>query len=82
MNNGFFDIKSMICFSREVAVQIASKSPLAVRGIKEILLHSRDNSVAERLKYVAVWKSGMLISSDLEESFDAKLKNRPPEFKN
>ena len=45
------------------------------------LLHSRDHSVADGLKYVATWNSAMLLSTDLEESVMAMMKKRPPEFK-
>ena len=82
INNYFTDIKTMMSSTRKIAEQIACKSPLAIRGIKEMLLHARDNSVAESLKYVATWNSGMLLSKDLEESFDALLQERSPEFKN
>ena len=72
----------MMYSTRKIAEKISCKSPLAIRGIKEMLLHARDNSVAESLKYVATWNSGMLLSKDLEESFDALLQERSPEFKN
>lgn len=49
----------------QLARQIAEKSPLAIRGIKEMLLYSRDHSVADGLNYVATWNAGMLISNDL-----------------
>ena len=46
-----------------------------------MLLHSRDNSVADGLDYVATWNSAMLLSSDLEESLMAMLQNRSGEYK-
>jgi len=82
VNSCFNDHKTMMSSVREIAVQISKKSPLALRGVKEILLHARDNSVAEGLNYVATWNSGMLLSSDLEESFLAMIQNRSPEFNN
>ena len=82
VNNCYADQKTMIPSVREIAKQIANKSPLGIRGVKEILLHSRDNTVADGLKYVATWNSAMLLSSDLEESFEAELKKRSPEFRN
>jgi enoyl-CoA hydratase/carnithine racemase len=71
----------MICAVRKIAEQIAGKAPLAIRGIKEMLLHSRDNSVADGLNYVATWNSAMLLSGDLEESVMAMLQNRSAEYK-
>jgi hypothetical protein len=49
--------KSMMTQVRKIAEQIASKSPLAMRGVKEMLLYSRDNSVASGLNHVATWNS-------------------------
>ncbi|MEH6551942.1 MAG: crotonase/enoyl-CoA hydratase family protein [Pseudomonadales bacterium] len=56
---------------RDLAAQIASKSPLAVRGTKEMLLYSRDHSVADGLNYVATWNSAMLSAKDTEKAFMA-----------
>ena len=65
---------------RKIAKQIASKSPLAMRGVKEMLIHSRDHSVASGLNHVATWNSAMLLSSDLEESIMALIEKRPPVY--
>ena len=80
INNCYADYESMISAVRDVAQQITAKSPLAICGVKQILLHSRDNSVAEGLNYVATWNSAMLISDDLEESIMAMMQNRSPEY--
>jgi enoyl-CoA hydratase len=50
---------------REVAARIAAKSPLAIRGVKEMLNYSRDHSVADGLNQVATWNAAMLLSEDL-----------------
>ena len=50
----------------KIARKIAQKSPLAVRGTKEILNYSRDHSVAEGLNYVATWNAAMLMSEDIQ----------------
>jgi len=81
VNSCYADQKSMICAVRKIAEQIAGKAPLAIRGVKEMLLHSRDNSVADGLNYVATWNSAMLLSADLEESVMAMLQNRSAEYK-
>ncbi|HET6789589.1 MAG TPA: crotonase/enoyl-CoA hydratase family protein, partial [Aquabacterium sp.] len=49
---------------REMAALIAAKSPLSIRGTKEMLNYSRDHSVADGLNYIATWNSAMLMSSD------------------
>ena len=45
----FPDKEAMISGSIEMAKLIAEKSPVAVQGSKNILVHSRDHSVAEGL---------------------------------
>lgn len=64
----------------EVARQIATKSPLSIRGIKHILNHSRDHSVADGLDYMATWNAAMLLSNDLTEAFQAKMQKREAKF--
>jgi len=65
---------------REIARTIAAKSPLAIRGSKEMLNYGRDHSVADGLNYVATWNASMLTSSDLEEAMTAMREKRPPSF--
>jgi enoyl-CoA hydratase len=64
----------------EIAHRIASKSPLAVWGTKEMLNYSRDHSVADGLRYIAGWQSGMFQGGDMAEEFTAKAEGRPPVF--
>ena len=45
-----------------LASTIAGKSPIAVVGTKAVLLHSRDHSVEDSLRYNAVWNMAMLQS--------------------
>ena len=80
VNNCYEDQKTMMTEVQKIAEQIASKSPLAIRGVKEMLLYSRDHSVASGLNHVATWNSAMLLSSDLEESIMALMQKRPPEY--
>ena len=65
---------------RQIARTIAAKSPLAIRGSKEMLNYGRDHSVADGLNYVATWNASMLTSADLEESLAAMREKRPPRF--
>jgi enoyl-CoA hydratase len=65
-----------------VAKQIASKSPLAVWGTKEMINYSRDHSVEDSLNYIATWQTGMFQPADMAESFRAKSEKRNPEFEN
>lgn len=65
----------------EIAAVIAAKSPLAVRGTKEMLLYARDHSVADGLNYIATWNAAMLMSSDLDEALRAGAERRMPSFR-
>jgi enoyl-CoA hydratase len=66
--------------ANEMAVEIASNSPLAVQGTKAVLKASEGRSVEEGLDYVGVWNAAFLASDDLTEAFTAFLEKRPPRF--
>jgi len=65
---------------RGLAQQIAGKSPLAVRGTKEVLNYSRDHSVADGLNQVATCNAAMLMSANLSETLAAMRERRTPRF--
>jgi enoyl-CoA hydratase/carnithine racemase len=64
----------------EIAAAIAAKSPLAIRGCKEMLNYARDHTVADGLNYVATWNAAMLMSADLTEAGRAAMERRAPDF--
>jgi len=63
-----------------IAAQIASKSPLCVRGTKEVLLYQRDHSVEEGLQYIANYNAAMILSKDIQEAMAANFEKRVPVF--
>lgn len=65
----------------QIAATIAAKSPLSIRGTKEILVYSRDHSVADGLNYIATWNAAMLLSEDLTEAMNAAREKRPTKFR-
>jgi len=65
----------------EIAATIAAKSPLSIRGIKEMLIYSRDHSVPDGLNYIATWNAAMLMSDDLTEAMVAAGEKRQPKFR-
>jgi enoyl-CoA hydratase len=65
----------------EIARTIAAKSPLAIRGCKEMITYGRDHSVADGLNYIATWNAAMLMSKDLFEAGAAAMQKRDPVFK-
>ena len=80
VNRVFDDRDALMAGVGEVASAIAAKSPLAIRGIKEMLLYARDHSVTDGLNYVATWNAAMLMSADLGEAMSAAMQKRPPRF--
>jgi enoyl-CoA hydratase/carnithine racemase len=65
----------------DLARQIAAKSPLAIRGTKEMLVYARDHPVADGLVHVAAWNAAMLVSEDLHEALAAAMQKRPAKFR-
>ena len=80
VNRSFTDKNMMMEKVMKIAENIAQKSPLAIRGTKHILLHTRDHSVADGLNYMATWNAAMLLSADLQEAFEAKMMKRESKF--
>jgi enoyl-CoA hydratase len=76
VNQVFEDKETMMREVTRIARDIASKSPLAVRGSKEMLLYSRDHSVAEGLNYIATWNAGMLSQADLQAGVQAQMEKK------
>jgi len=63
-----------------LASQIAALPPLTVQGVKEVILHARDNGVYPGLAYVAQKNAAQLPSEDLMEAFRAFVEKRDPHF--
>ena len=80
VNEVFSDQASLLDGVMEIAEEIASKSPLAIWGSKEMITYSRDHSTSDSLNYIATWQSGMFQPADMKEAFQAKAENRPSEF--
>lgn len=80
LNQVFEDRETMMREVTNIARDIASKSPLAIRGSKEILLYSRDHSVAEGLNYIATWNAGMLSQADLQAGMLAQMEKKQAQY--
>lgn len=80
VNHVFADRESLMTAVLKTAAEIASKSPLTIRGIKDTLNYSRDHSVAEGLSYVAAKNAAILLSSDLAEAMSAAKQKRKGRF--
>ena len=64
----------------EIAARIAAHSPLAIWGTKEAINYTRDHSVADSLRHIAGWQSGMFVGGDMMEEFAAKAEGRSASF--
>ncbi len=80
VNRVFDSQEALVAGVTSLAHEIAGKSPLAIRGTKEMLNYGRDHSVADGLNYVATWNAAMLMSADLSEAMAAVREKRPPQF--
>jgi enoyl-CoA hydratase len=80
VNDVYDDAEALSKHVHELAKEIAANPPLVVQGSKQVLNESRDRSVDEGLKYVALWNSAFLHSTDLEEAVRAFMERRPPKF--
>jgi enoyl-CoA hydratase len=80
VNQVFATPEELLAAARTTARRIADNPPLVVQGVKQVLEYCADKSVADGLRYVAVWNSAFLQSKDLAEAFAAYAERRPPRF--
>jgi len=80
VNEVFANHEELVAGVLQIAAEIATKSPLAVWGSKEMLTYTRDHSVADSLNYIATWQTGMFQPSDMIESMTAKSEGRVPNY--
>lgn len=80
VNEVYPDHAAMLAGVGEIAAQIATQSPLAIWGCKEMLVYARDHSVTDGLTHVAAWQTGAFQPTDLMEAFAAKAEKRDPEY--
>lgn len=64
----------------DICKLIASKSPVAVYGTKELLNYSRDRPVDEGLKYTAIWNGAMIQTADMKDAMLSGLQKTKPKF--
>jgi len=80
VNHCYASKKTLMEGVMQIASTIASKSPLSIRGTKDVLHYTREHSVDDALNYMATWNAAMLLSADLTEAFKATIEKRPPKF--
>ena len=80
VNRCYTDKATMMEEVTKVAETIAAKSPVVIRGSKQILQYTRDHSVEESLKHMQIWNAAMIFSTDIEEAFASSMQKRKPVF--
>ena len=81
VNRVFASPEALLQGVMQIATEIAAKSPLAIRGTKEMIVYARDHSVADSLNYIATWNAAMLMSSDMQEAMMAGMQKKVPTFR-
>jgi enoyl-CoA hydratase len=76
----FEDEAAVLAAARAMANEIASSSPLAVQGIKQVMNYADERAVLDAERYVAVWNAAFLASNDLVEAIQSFMEKRPPKF--
>jgi len=80
VNAVFDDAEGLLAGARDLALQIAGNSPLAVQASKEVLNYGIGKSVADGLRYVASMSANIIPSDDLTEAMTAFIEKRKPRF--
>jgi enoyl-CoA hydratase/carnithine racemase len=75
------DREALLAEAGRLAREIAGLPPLAVQGVKDTLIHARDNGVYPGLGYVAQKNAALIPNDDMMEAVAAFLEKRPPVFK-
>lgn len=63
-----------------IAKTIATKAPMAVYGCKKMIVHSRDNTVAQTLDYVGLWNASFFNKTEIADAMQANQEKRLAEF--
>ncbi len=66
--------------ANKLAIEIASKSPVAIYGLKAVMNYSRDHNVNDSLEYNALWSGAMLSQKDMTEQMTANMEKRDASF--
>jgi enoyl-CoA hydratase len=80
VNRVFADQETMLEEVMKVALEIASKAPLAVYGCKRLINYSRDHTTADGLDYISIWNASMLQPEEMAEAMTANREQRSGQF--
>ena len=65
----------------DIAKDIASNSPLVIKGVKMMLDKGEELTADQSLDLVRMWSTSFLTSEDLKEGIFAMMEKRDPKFK-
>jgi enoyl-CoA hydratase len=80
VNDVFDTQEAMLEHATSIALEIATKSPLAVTGSKAMINYARDHTTADALDYIGVWNAAMLSGAHMKEAFTSKAEKRDADF--
>ena len=80
VSNTYDSQDKMLEAASSLAKEIASKSPVAIYGLKAVMNYSRDHSVKDGLEYNALWSGAMLSQKDMTEAMTANMEKREASF--
>ena len=80
VNQTYVDQPTLMTAVLALAAEIAAKSPVAIRGTKEMIRYMRDHRVDDGLEYIATWNAAMLQSADLKVAMAAHISKQKPDF--
>ena len=69
--------EEMVNAAKEMANEIAKKSPIAIYGLKALMNYSRDHTISDSLDFNALWSGAMLSQRDMEEAINCLLYTSP-----
>ena len=72
--------EEMVNAAKEMANEIAKKSPIAIYGLKALMNYSRYHSISDSLDFIALWSGAMLSQRDMEEAIKAFVEKREATF--
>jgi len=64
----------------QLSNQIATKSPLTIRGVKKSLTFNENHNIQDSLQFIQLYNASMVLSEDLGEASSAIMKKEKPKF--
>lgn len=80
VTRAYADKATMMEEVTKLAKMIAKKSPIVIRGTKQMIRYTRDHSVPESLQQMSVWNAAYLESKDLQEAVMSFMEKREASF--